>query len=72
MSVDDILHNLYMHQHQTDGIGRAPGLCRKPAPFDEAVRAINRAIDAIEQGDSISEADKARSEREYRRRRPRR
>ena len=59
MSVDDILHNLYMHQHQTEGIGRAPGRCRANMPFEEAARRIGRAIDAIEGGASHSEAERA-------------
>jgi len=70
MSVDDALHNLYMHQHQTAGVGGRPGRTPREPTGEEAARVILRKIEAIERASGLSEADKARSAREYARRRP--
>ena len=69
MRTDDILHNLYMHQHASAGIGRRPGLPPREPGFEEARRAIIAAIDAIEAADGLGEEVKARDRKEWARRR---
>jgi hypothetical protein len=69
MSVDDALHNLSMHQHQVSGIGGRPGRRGRPPSFEESIRVIASKIEAIERANGLSEADKARSARDYARRR---
>lgn len=69
MSVDDALHNLYMHQHRVSGTGGRPGRAAREPTGEEAARVILSKIEAIERASGLSEADKARSEAEYARRR---
>jgi hypothetical protein len=72
MRADDIMHNLYMHQHRTHGLGKAPGRAPRDPSRDEALGALDRAIGAVERARRLSEADKALDRRAWAsRRRPR-
>lgn len=69
LSVDEMLHNLYMHQHQVDGIGKAPGLPPREYALEEACSAIIAAADAIEAGERLDPDVRAQDEAEWARRR---
>jgi hypothetical protein len=69
MSVDDMLHSLYMHQRQTAGTGGRPGRAAREPTGEEAVRAVLEKVEAIERARALSEADKARDREDYARRR---
>lgn len=64
----DMQHCLWMHQYRTARLGRPPGRTARPDPA-EAVRRISRCVDAIERGDRLSEAQRARDRRMWARRR---
>ena len=65
LSLDDTLHNLFMHQHEVDGLGDRPGLPRHRCSFDEAAARVMRAVDAIEGGKRFSEEEKARDREQW-------
>jgi len=69
MSVDDALHNLYMHQHRLRGTGGRPGRAPREPTGEESIRVIASKIEAIERGRALSDADKEDDRREYARRR---
>lgn len=69
MRADDMFHNLYMHQHRTAGLGRPPGRTARPLGIEAASRQILRSIEAVERGQSLSEADRALDRAEFARRR---
>ncbi|HEX8654200.1 MAG TPA: hypothetical protein VF693_03125 [Allosphingosinicella sp.] len=69
MRTDEILHNLYMHQHEVYGIGSAPGLPPREMDFEEAGRSFHARIDAIERGRALGEETKRRDREEWARRR---
>lgn len=48
-----------MHQRETDGIGRRPGLYAKPPPIEEVRASIIRKVEAIERAREIPEVEKA-------------
>ena len=70
-SFDERMHSLYMHQHETDGIGRPPGRSRRPMPGQDAMRVVMSKIEAVEGGALLSDAVKEQDRREWERRRPR-
>jgi hypothetical protein len=67
----DMYQCLWMHQYRTARIGRPPGRRPRDIGFEEACRKISKCVEAVERGQSLSEADKARDRREFERRRPR-
>ena len=72
MTAAQAIHILHMHKHQVHALGKAPGKSWRPPPSlnDPQIRAsILRKFEALERGDGVSEADRARDEREYARRR---
>lgn len=70
MSVDQAIHLLHMHKHQVHGLGKAPGKSRRrPPTLEELKPGILRKFEAFERGRGVSEADKARDQREWARRR---
>jgi hypothetical protein len=70
MGCDEMLHNLYMHQHAVDGIGKAPGRTREN-DYEGARRKIIAAIDAIQAAKAVPPAVKAKDREEWARRRRR-
>jgi hypothetical protein len=68
LSVEQILHSLYMHGHLR-GMGRPPGLTAKAVSLEEASARLMYIIEAIERAESLSEADKAALREEWSRRR---
>jgi len=69
-SFDERMHCLYMHQHETDGIGARPGGYARPRPMDEVYATILSKIDAIEAGEQLSEVVKEEDRRQWALRRP--
>lgn len=68
LTADQAMHNLYMHQYETDRIGRRPGLWAKPPPIEEVTERILRNFDAIQGAKEVPEAEMARAREEWRRR----
>lgn len=64
MRVDEALHLLHMYKHRMHGIGGRPGLHAKP-DWEEIARVVTRKVEAMERGKRVSEAQKARDEREW-------
>jgi hypothetical protein len=65
MTPDEAMHNLYMHQYHTDGLGRRPGLYPKPPPMEEVTRVILNKIEAIERAKDVPEAQMAEAREEW-------
>jgi hypothetical protein len=70
MTVAEAIQLLHMHKHQVLGLGKAPGKRRRPPPtLAEMKPGILRKFEAFERARALSEAGKARSARDYARRR---
>jgi hypothetical protein len=69
MRADDMMISLWMHQYRTARLGRPPGRRPRDVDFGEACRRILKCVEAVERGQSLSEAVKARDRREFARRR---
>lgn len=71
MRADQALHNLHMHKRQLFGVGKRPGRWPRPPAIEEATRRILRQVEAIERGQDIPEAERARDRKAWAlRRRP--
>lgn len=70
MNVDQAIQILHMHKNEVRGIGRRPGRWRRPRSLEEVRDSILRKLDAVRRWRALSEAEKARSARDYARRRP--
>lgn len=70
LTPDQAMHSLYMHQYETDRIGRRPGLQAKPPPMEEVHRVILRNIEAIKGAREVPEEAMARAREEWALRRP--
>ncbi len=70
MRIDEMYQCLWMHQYRTAKLGRRPGRIARPMDSQEAYRRILRCVEAVERGESLSEAQRARDRREWARRRP--
>ncbi len=62
---DEMMICLWMHQYRTARLGRPPGRRPRAIDFGEACRRISRRVDAVERGQGLSEADKARDRRAF-------
>jgi hypothetical protein len=69
MRILDMYQCLWMHQYRTARIGRPPGRTARGMDPAEACRLILKCVEAVERGESLSEAQKARDRREWARRR---
>lgn len=65
MTVDQALHLLHMHKHAVKGIGWRPGRRGRDPTMEEVHKSVMRKIEAIERGEGVSAADKARDAREW-------
>ncbi len=65
IAFEEAMAGLYMHQHEVYGLGGRPGRLPKARPFEETVRVIMRKVEAVELGARLSEAEKAKAEREF-------
>jgi len=67
LSVDEILHSLYMHGHLRD-MGRRPGRARRTVSLEDACERLHRALDVLEDGRKLSPAARAALRAEWSRR----
>ncbi|HEX8192433.1 MAG TPA: hypothetical protein VF552_05990 [Allosphingosinicella sp.] len=66
LSIDDMLHNLYMHGHQLYGIGKPPGLPPAAAASgEEACERVIRMVEIFERGAEVGEDELAELHRNW-------
>lgn len=65
MTVAEAIHILHMHKNEVKGIGRKPGLWRRPRRLEEVQDSILGKLEAVRRWREMEEAERAKVRRGY-------